>query len=433
MNKVRLVKWTGWLLFNSLVIIVVSHYTSENRSWQPTDNHPTKDESNTIKTILFWNGPRRSELTIFGTGHDAFVQHKCPVSDCEIVNSPHQYPGRPLESFDAILFNFNDEFWLNKRPKLHRRPHQRFIFFTQEPPPSIEPMNISGYRNYFNWTMTYRMDSDVRLLYGRIHAKASAPKLDEEIRAKIQETHLSVHRKGKKRRKTITKKTRLAAAMISHCNTDGRREDYIKQLKKYVKIDVYGWCHDEGSPQLTCDTNEILSSTPECYDMLEANYYFYLSFENSICTDYVTEKFFQIMKHDMIPVVYGGANYSRIAPKHSYIDARQFKPKDLATYLRQLANNVTLYNEYFWWKEDYIVEAGLQRMARNAFCDLCQKLHQDDRVQSYKSLASRWDPRRCHRSKFINKNSHNKNKTTNALSLSPLNMMNFLLFRRADN
>jgi alpha-1,3-fucosyltransferase len=62
-------------------------------------------------------------MTIFGTGHDPFVQHGCPVSDCEIVNSRHQYPQRPLESFDAIVFNFNDKFWLTKRPKFQRQPH----------------------------------------------------------------------------------------------------------------------------------------------------------------------------------------------------------------------------------------------------------------------------------------------------------------------
>ena len=64
----------------------------------------------------------------------------------------------------------------------------------------------------------------------------------------------------------------------------------------------------------------------------------------------MTEKFFQILKHNMVPVVYGGADYSSIAPPYSYIDARQFKPHELAIYLEKLAANKTLYNEYFWWK-----------------------------------------------------------------------------------
>jgi hypothetical protein len=45
----------------------------------------------------------------------------------------------------------------------------------------------------------------------------------------------------------------------------------------------------------------------------------------------------------VVPVVYGGANYSRIAPPHSYIDARQFEPKQLANYLKKLDANDTLF------------------------------------------------------------------------------------------
>merc|ERR1711894_870320 len=66
-------------------------------------------------------------------------------------------------------------------------------------------------------------------------------------------------------------------------------------------------------------------------------YKFYLAFENSICRDYVTEKFFQRMKQGIVPVVFGGADYSSIAPTHSYIDVKDFDtPKDLADYLIRL-------------------------------------------------------------------------------------------------
>lgn len=189
LSKGRIVKWMAIGLLNTLVIILVS-YGDWNYvqiyyfSWQQLEKQTIGERSSAkIKTVLFWNGPRRSEMTIFGTGHDAFVQHGCPVSNCEIINSPHQYPDRPLDFFDAILFNFNDEFWLTERPNFERRPHQRFVFFTLEPPPSIELMNITGYTNYFNWTMTYRRDSDILLLYGRIRPKSSAPTTSEKIQA----------------------------------------------------------------------------------------------------------------------------------------------------------------------------------------------------------------------------------------------------------
>jgi alpha-1,3-fucosyltransferase len=69
--------------------------------------------------------------------------------------------------------------------------------------------------------------------------------------------------------------------------------------------------------------------------MLESTYKFYLSFENTVCPDYVTEKLFKILAHDVVPVVYGGADYTQQAPPISYIDARKFKPKDLAGFKKK--------------------------------------------------------------------------------------------------
>lgn len=48
-----------------------------------------------------------------------------------------------------------------------------------------------------------------------------------------------------------------------------------------------------------------------CYALIESDYYFYLAFENSFCEDYVTEKILTATQHYAVPVVYGGANYSR--------------------------------------------------------------------------------------------------------------------------
>ena len=51
---------------------------------------------------------------------------------------------------------------------------------------------------------------------------------------------------------------------------------------------------------------------------------FHLSLENSLCKDYVTEKFWKVLPYNVIPIVLNGVDMSKIAPPHSYIDIKQF-------------------------------------------------------------------------------------------------------------
>ena len=158
-----------------------------------------------------------------------------------------------------------------------------------------------------------------------------------------------------------------------------------------MNVDVYGDC---GEMEEECSKDPVTFVSPdECYRMIESKYKFYLSFENALCTDYVTEKFFDILNYKIVPVVYGGANYSQIAPPNSYIDARQFEPKQLADYLMKLDADDALYNEYFAWKDHYDVGTGVKNQVLNGFCDLCRQLHQDNnRPQIFSQLMNHWLP-----------------------------------------
>lgn len=178
-------------------------------------------------------------------------------------------------------------------------------------------------------------------------------------------------------------KTKLVAGLISHCPTHGRREDYIVSLRRTIKVDLYGDCG-----QLSCP---VSNSSLGCHDFIESNYKFFLSFENALCVDYVTEKFFEALRRSIVPIVYGAVDYASIAPPHSYIDAGQYTPKELANLLLKLDKDDRLYNEYFWWKSHYRVESGLNQMSRHGFCDLCKKLHVDREVKSYDNLVSQWN------------------------------------------
>ena len=88
------------------------------RSMANEQNETSWPKKSGFKSILLWNAPDRKEASTFGRGHDAFIQQGCEVSRCEIVTSPWQ---RPLETYDAILINLNDFYWLKERklPQLY--------------------------------------------------------------------------------------------------------------------------------------------------------------------------------------------------------------------------------------------------------------------------------------------------------------------------
>lgn len=172
-------------------------------------------------------------------------------------------------------------------------------------------------------------------------------------------------------------KTKMAAWFVSNCNTDSSRSRLTKTLQQYISVDVYGKCGPFQCPR---------SRSADCYTLLERDYKFYLSFENSLCKDYVTEKFFKILLYNVVPVVYGKTNYSTVAPPHSFINVLDFPSiKDLAQYLLYLDRNDTAYNEYFWWKPHYAVLAGNPSKAL-AWCDLCERLHKDNEPKNYSDI-----------------------------------------------
>lgn len=65
---------------------------------------------------------------------------------------------------------------------------------------------------------------------------------------------------------------------------------YVRELQKYVSVDVYGSCGPLKCGQTFLDTH--------CYQqVLAPNYKFYLAFENSLCQDYITEKVRKLISH----------------------------------------------------------------------------------------------------------------------------------------
>ena len=129
-------------------------------------------------------------------------------------------------------------------------------------------------KNFFDATMTYRQDSNIFNALYEFVPKFKIPSKDFQGRWK--KPH---HRFETKIWPLVNpNKSRTAAWLASKCETAGRREEYIKELQKYIDIDVFGRCGKRPLPR----SIEGLSGPDAIvltYRNLLKPYYFYMSFE----------------------------------------------------------------------------------------------------------------------------------------------------------
>lgn len=269
-----------------------------------------------------------------------------------------------LSASALVVFHLRDV-RADDLPTAEERPRgQRWALFTHESP-AYESWLPEALRSAINWTATYRSDSDVNVL----------PWLQKAARPPPPP------------RNWWANKTRQALWLVSNCKTFSNREGFVRELSKFIQVDVVGACGAKGGA--SC----LPKMAERCYRQASKTYYFYLSLENSICTDYVTEKFFNALNWGMVPVVLGGANYSRIAPPGSYIDALAFRNvRQLADHMKRVAADVRLYNGYHAWRQNY-------SYAWEDFgCGFCRMLHNSSApVKAYGDFNEWWFKRaRCY-------------------------------------
>ena len=142
---------------------------------------------------------------------------------------------------------------------------------------------------------------------------------------------------------------KLVAGFVSHCGYRWR-QDYLEQLMKYVHIDQWGKCF-KNTPGEFWKTRYVTNTS---YDNEKINflkehpYKFLISFENNVADDYISEKVYDAYLTRSIPIFYGDKKVFDMVPANtSLIYANDYTPKELADLIMRVANNHTLYSEYF--------------------------------------------------------------------------------------
>uniref|UniRef100_A0AC35FBC8 Fucosyltransferase n=1 Tax=Panagrolaimus sp. PS1159 TaxID=55785 RepID=A0AC35FBC8_9BILA len=190
--------------------------------------------------------------------------------------------------------------------------------------------------------MSYRRDSTIWKPYDRFEKLMGQEKTEEFW------TEKQINEK-------LSKKSKLAVQFVSHCETHSLREQFIKKLDKYIDITTFGDCGNK-----TTDMKE--------QDILD-QYYFYFAFENAVCKDYITEKFWRL-KHLIVPVVLKRSILKGIIEDEYFIAADDFStPEALANKLSEISENTTEYKKYLNWAFKYKKSPSNDN---REFCKLCK-------------------------------------------------------------
>ncbi|KAL0893088.1 hypothetical protein ABMA27_014727 [Loxostege sticticalis] len=362
---------------------IVDKYYEKRKNWLTSNlgtmlfkNKPIQaNQDNRVFSVLiwkYWGWLKKRHLE----GH----AENDPLDECSVKNCMFTGDDTSINEVNAVLVHIQHGIFPNVTK---RNPWQIWVFLSDESPFHTFSMakrkpSFSNLANIFNWSMTYRSDADVPVPYGR-----TVPLPMPSTRSL---SGLIPHWKDKKINVLVN-------ALISNCAVR-KRMDYIRELQRHIKVDVYGKCSDDN--QESCPG----SFKTDC--PVINNYYFYLAFENSECRQYFTEKiFYNAYAKGAIPIVMGPpvSDCEKILPPQSFLHVDNFdSPEHLATEILRISESEEKIQMYHKWRRHFEIvnEHGYFGTKSMHLCRLCEALNLNDgqtKVYDEDSLKLYLDPK----------------------------------------
>ncbi|XP_029916245.1 alpha-(1,3)-fucosyltransferase 7 [Myripristis murdjan] len=321
---------SGSRLFILIFLLSLSSYLIHrsllDQKFQLVKRYPRVPRRNI--TILLWHWPFGRSYSLHG---DTCLD-KYNISQCFLSDKPSTF------SFaDVVVFHHHELKNGRSSLPLHlaRPASQHWVWLSMEPP--VNNGNLTPYKDLFNWTMSYRRDADIFIPYGK-----TVPEIDN-LNYEVPQN-----------------RSCLVSWVVTKYHSDQARAAIYQSLKNYLPIEVYG-----GWTKRYLSKKELLPTIGRCL--------FYLAFENSEATDYISEKLWRnAFQAGAVPVVFGPnrATYEALAPPGSFIHVKDFHSHaDLAAYLKSLASDRQAYEAYFQWHRTHRIKTYTDW--RERLCQIC--------------------------------------------------------------
>ncbi|KAM9339943.1 4-galactosyl-N-acetylglucosaminide 3-alpha-L-fucosyltransferase 9-like [Symphorus nematophorus] len=294
------------LILAGFIVLFLMYYKSlPSPKCHPPLVHPQRLKK---PVLLLWFWPENKSFDF----HDCKKLFK--IDGCHLTDDRSLYS----RAQGVLVFHRAIQDDLSNLPSSPRPRFQRWIWFNMDLPNNTR--KIEGIQGLFNLTLSYKRESDILVRW----TLTSKKNTDEDF--------------------VLPKKERLVCWIADSKDLDsksGERYNYYRQLLKYIKVD------------LIFKSSELKG---ENYFQEISSCKFYLSFEDSIHRDYITETFNGPLAAGTVPIALGPPrqNYEDFVPGGSFIHVNDFPDAEkLAEFLHKLDKDNEAYMRYFDWRRFY--------------------------------------------------------------------------------